>query len=219
MNQSDNKYIMRMGCEILGSLSETAHVAQDIALIGGVEAIVHASRFLRLDENIDELTLSEFADTDIGVSAIVAQGGVPLLMRKLQNHAFPDLEYELMQDTCDALTKVARTKLGRDAIIEADIINYVLFLIRMCVRLPTLTDPYAQTEYSMTQGLKNRLQNTLCGFLMVLSNDKDALKQIIYHNGCTILSDVEQDSCGDAAIEFAVSKILRGVRHYTKCNR
>jgi hypothetical protein len=222
--------ILRVGCEILACLSDgRPHVSQDIALEGGVRAVVYAAPFIPHRDQEEERALAGFATTDIGVGAIVAQGGLHLLISKLQMwitgwectdldqwtceqmHAYRDIDTSFnLEITCNVLARVARTPLGMDAIVKEGGIRLVLDVMRLCVLTHTRI-AYDGSSVTMSQETKNGLQTTLCDLLVMFSDHEDAIMCVIDNGGVAVLLDVQKDSHGDGGIEFAVSRILRGV--------
>ena len=222
--------ILRTGCTILACLSEGCpHVSQDVALEGGVRAVVYAAPFIPHRDQEEERALAGFATTDIGVGAIVAQGGLHLLISKLQMwitgwectdlerwtceqmHTYRDIDTSFnLEITCNVLARVARTPLGMDAIVKEGGILLVLDVMRLCVLTHTRI-AYDGSSVTMSQEIKNGLQTTLCDLLVMFSDHEDAIMCVIDNGGVAVLLDVQKDSHGVRRVEFAVSRILRGV--------
>ncbi|KAJ1464924.1 hypothetical protein T484DRAFT_1757752 [Baffinella frigidus] len=198
-------YILRTGCKILGWITRGApHIAEEVALQGGVSAVAHAGPFLRPFEDEAEWTLDEIATTNVGVGAIVAQGGVHLLISRMQ--MWVDNKHIgttwVRVRSCEALARVASTQGGMDKIVQEGGISLILDVMRGCVLL--------QCKGHVSQFDKNKLQTAACNLLAKFA-DREDVNMCIIDNGVSVLRDVQEDSHGDEEVALAVTKVLRRV--------
>ena len=187
--------------------------------------MVNAGPVLYKYEDEAEWVFDKIAITDVGVCAIVAQGGVQLLLYRMNTWVDNQDPFQtcFLQRSCETLARVARTQVGMDAIVQEGGISLVLDLMRVCVlkRIWTSSmvgnisdDGEAETENSerLSQKTKNDIQTAACNLLAKFADRDDASICIIYNAGLSLLKDVQEDSNGDEGVLLAVSKVLPGVR-------
>jgi hypothetical protein len=216
--------ILRFGCQILGWITRgVSHIAEEVALQGGVRAVVHAGPFLHPLTDEAEWALDEIAKTDVGVGAIVAQGGVNLLISRMQMwmsrsklQGDKQIGTTWMQKrNCETLAEVASTQGGMDEIVRTGGIKLILDVMRGGVLLKIDPDGVSQVQ-------KNELQTSACNLLAKFASRED-VNMCIIDNGFSVLEDVQKDSHAtdlnhkpirsrlDEGVAFAVAGVLLGV--------
>jgi hypothetical protein len=192
--QTSTGVMLRLGCQILGWITQGAsYIAEEIALQGGVRAVVHAGPFLSPFQNEAEFALDEIAKTDEGVGAIVAQGGVNLLIARMQMwmpHAGPGDKIGPawnLKINCETLARVASTHGGMDEILQNDGINLIFDVMMGCMLWKIDPDELRSQVY------KNELQTSACNLLAKFA-DREDVNMCIMDKGLPVLRDVLKDS-------------------------
>jgi hypothetical protein len=208
--KSNQSEILGNGVNILYMLAQhDPAITEDVALRGGVEAVIHAWKADAYSPFSLELTLELLATSEVGVGEIVAIGGVKILVDRMRTFKAMYFMYSqaALFHSCAILAVIASTQRGMDVVVEEGGIEVTLDMIRLILN----RDEDVPHDYPPWYILRERLLRDASLMLEKFIEHEEATRRIIDHGGVSILQDVLNVSHGGEELMFSVTKVLRGV--------